>query len=74
LFTAGGDGDGVFEGGFVGPEAELGERGTACEEVQNAADGGLLVVGQGDTGRGLDLVDVLDARGGGWEGRCVSRV
>jgi len=44
-FAALGDGDGVFEGGAVGPEAEFGKRGTAGEEVEDAADGGFLVVG-----------------------------
>ena len=32
--AAGGDGDGVFEGGGVGPEGEFFEGGTAGEELE----------------------------------------
>lgn len=36
LFPALGLGEGVGEGGVVGPEAEFGERGFACEELCSA--------------------------------------
>jgi len=64
LLPALGDGDGILEDAVVVPELELLERGTASEEVEDGAYDGLLVVVEGDTGGGLDAVDVLDVETG----------
>ena len=60
-------GDRVRKDAIVGPKLEFFERRAPCEEVEDGADDGLLVVGEGDAGGGLDLVDVLDVETG-WEG------
>ena len=64
LGAAGGDGDGVGEGGVVGPELEFGERGAAGEEIEDGAYDGFLLGGEGDGGGGVD-VGVFDFEIGG---------
>jgi len=59
--------DRVSKDAIVGPKLEFFERRAPCEEVEDGADDGLLVVGERDAGGGLDLVDVLDVETG-WEG------
>jgi len=53
--AAGSDGEWVGECGIVSPEREFGERGAAREEVEDGADNGLLLVGEGDAGGGGDV-------------------
>ena len=62
LLAALGFGDGVLEGGVVGPHAHFGEGGSAGEEVEDGAYNGALFVGEGDAGGGFD-VGVLDVGG-----------
>ena len=71
------DRDRVSKNAIVRPELKFLQRRTACEEVEHGTDNGLLVVGEGHAGRGLDLVEVLDVETGGeccWEGAVVSMV
>ena len=63
LVAAVGVGDGILEGGVVGPEAEFGERWAPGEEVEYGADEGAVLGGELDARGGLD-VGVFDI--GGW--------
>jgi hypothetical protein len=66
--------DWVRKDAIVRPKLQLLEGRAAGEEVEDGADDGLLVVGEGDAGGGLDLVEVLDVETGWecWWGRGVS--
>lgn len=59
LLAAAGHGDGVFKNGVIGPQFELLEGGATGEEVENAADEGLLLAVEFDSGCGVDVC-VLD--------------
>jgi hypothetical protein len=48
------DGERVFEDRIVGPEGEVLERWPAGEEVEDAADYGVLLCGERDAGGGGD--------------------
>lgn len=55
LLAALADGDVVLKGGLVVPQAQLGERGPAGEEVEDAADNGLLLAAELDARGRLDV-------------------
>lgn len=69
LLAAIGYSDWVFKSRFVVPKLELGERRTASEEVEDAANDGLLLAAETDARRSLD-VGVLNVQVG--RGRHVA--
>lgn len=55
LLAAFSDAERIYELAVILPELELGERGTAGEEIEDGADQGLLALGELDSRCGFDV-------------------